>query len=135
MTRIEPDTWTTTLWRGVRGRCPHCGEGHMFRGFLKVADRCAACGEELFHHRADDFPAYLVILAVGHVVVPALLYTQNRFDTPAWFDYAFWPLLTLALALALIQPVKGAVVAVQWRMGMHGFALSRRPATLASPSR
>src|ERR1019366_4716522 len=61
-------TAAQALTRGVRGRCPNCGRGKMFSGFLKVADRCPECGEELFHQRADDFPAYLVILLVGHIV-------------------------------------------------------------------
>ena len=61
------------MWRGFRGRCPNCGQGRMFRAFLKVADSCKNCGEDLHHHRADDAPAYFVILIVGHVVVPLAL--------------------------------------------------------------
>ena len=61
------------LVRGLRGRCPKCGEGRLFRAFLKVADNCPACGEEFHHHRADDFPAYLVIVIVGHIVVAMVL--------------------------------------------------------------
>src|SRR5579864_2071398 len=103
------------LARGLRGRCPHCGKGRMFSGFLKVADRCDVCGEELFHHRADDFPAYLVILIVGHVVVPSALYVETNFAPAYWIHLAIWLPLTLGLALGLLRPVKGAVVALQWR--------------------
>ena len=60
----------TALWRGLRGQCPNCGEGRLFRKFVKVADACDRCGEDFHHHRADDFPAYLVIILVGHIVVP-----------------------------------------------------------------
>jgi uncharacterized protein (DUF983 family) len=68
-----PVTTFEAMRRGARGRCPSCGRGHMFRAFLKVADQCPACGEELHHQRADDFPAYIVIVLVGHIVVPLVL--------------------------------------------------------------
>ena len=106
-------TSTQAVLRGLTRRCPNCGRGHMFGRFLKVVDRCGVCGEELFHHRADDFPAYLVIVLVGHA--PAL-----------WLQTAIWLPLTAWLSIALLQPVKGAVVAMQWLGGMHGFAGSRR---------
>jgi len=114
---------------GFLGRCPHCGEGRMFRAFLKVADHCPACGEELHHHRADDFPSYLVILIVGHIMVPLVLMVETEFAPPFWFGMTVWPLLTLVLGLVLLQPVKGAVVGLQWAMGMHGFEESRRART------
>ena len=107
--------------RGVAGRCPNCGTGRMFRSFLKVADTCPACGEELFHHRADDFPAYLVIVLVGHIVVPLALLVEIQYAPALWLQSAVWLPLTLVLALALIQPVKGAVVAMQWHAMLHGF--------------
>jgi uncharacterized protein (DUF983 family) len=107
--------------RGLLGRCPNCGRGRMFRSFLKVADSCPACGEELFHQRADDFPAYLVIVLVGHIVVPLVLLVETEYAPPMWFGLAVWPPLTLGLALAFIQPIKGAIVAIQWYGKMHGF--------------
>jgi uncharacterized protein (DUF983 family) len=70
----------------------------MFRAFLKVADTCLHCGEKLHHHRADDFPAYLVIVIVGHILVPIVLAVETN---------------------GLLQPIKGAVVAIQWYGGMH----------------
>ena len=107
--------------RGFFGRCPHCGQGHMFRAFLKVADNCPICGEELHHHRADDFPAYLVILIVGHIVVPLVLLVETHFAPPYWVSLTVWPAAVLILGLTLLQPVKGAVVGLQWALGMHGF--------------
>jgi uncharacterized protein (DUF983 family) len=94
----------------------------MFRAFLKVSDRCEACGEELHHHRADDFPAYVVILIVGHALVPCVLYVETHFAPSYWTHLALWLPTTLALAIGLLQPVKGAIVALQWSLGMHGFA-------------
>jgi uncharacterized protein (DUF983 family) len=122
--------------RGARGRCPHCGEGGLFRAFLKVSDRCTNCGEELHHHRADDFPAYLVIVIVGHIVVPLVLAVETQCAPPYWFSMTLWPSLTAVLSLALLQPVKGAVVGLQWAMGMHGFEASKklRDATAQQPS-
>jgi uncharacterized protein (DUF983 family) len=126
----------TVLWRGLTGRCPNCGEGRMFRAFLKVADRCDVCGEELHHQRADDFPAYLVIVIVGHLVVPLVLHVEMAYQPAYWIHAVMFLPLTLALALALIQPVKGAVIALQWHAGMHGFeaAKLRRAAQLPRAS-
>ena len=124
--------------RGLLGRCPRCGEGRMFRAFLKVSDRCEACGEELHHHRADDFPAYVVILIVGHVLVPLVLYVETHFAPSYWTHLALWLPTTLALTIGLLQPVKGAIVALQWSMGMHGFEQARKSAErmcIAAPSR
>src|SRR5690242_12125367 len=107
--------------RGLMGRCPKCGDGRMFRAFLKVADECPSCGEELHHHRADDFPAYLDIVIVGHVLVPIVLAVETGYAPPMWLSMTVWPLIALAATLALLQPIKGAVVAMQWFGGMHGF--------------
>jgi uncharacterized protein (DUF983 family) len=111
--------------RGFRCRCPACGEGRLFRAFLKVNDNCPACSEELHHHRADDFPAYLVIVIVGHIVVPLMLAVETNFAPAYWIHLAMWLPLTLGLSLGLLQPVKGTVVALQWFLGMHGFEPAR----------
>lgn len=108
--------------RGFLGRCPRCGEGRLFRAYLKVADRCGACGEELFHHQADDAPAYFVILIVGHVVVPLALIVETEFAPPLWLHAAIFVPLTAGLAVLLLQPIKGAIVAWQWAQRMHGFS-------------
>jgi uncharacterized protein (DUF983 family) len=110
--------------RGACGRCPNCGRGHMFGRFLKVVDHCEVCGEELHHQRADDFPAYVVIVLVGHIVVSLALTVEIAFAPPMWLQYALWLPLTLFLALGLLQPVKGAIIAWQWFLGMHGFEQS-----------
>lgn len=118
------------LWRGFAMKCPHCGEGHLFGRFLKVADHCEACGESYSAQRADDLPAYLVIVVVGHAVVPALLAVETVYAPPYWVHALIWLPITLVSSLALLQPVKGAVVGLQWQVGMHGFedAKQRRAA-------
>jgi uncharacterized protein (DUF983 family) len=122
----ETGPFASALLRGFTMRCPHCGQGKLFERFLKVTDHCAACGEEYSHHRADDFPAYLVIFVVGHITVPALVAVEIAFWPPMWLQYLIWLPFIAFSALALLQPTKGAVVALQWHLGMHGFEASRK---------
>ena len=114
------DVWTA-LKRGFRGRCPRCGEGKLFRAFLKVDDHCSVCKQDFTGHRADDLPAYLVIVIVGHIVVPLALMIETNYSPPVVLQLAIYLPLTLIASLALLQPVKGAVVGMQWALRMHGF--------------
>ncbi len=109
------------LIRGFCCRCPRCGRGAMFRAFLKVAHACPACGEALHHQRADDAPAYFVIVIVGHVIVPLTLAVEVAFAPPYWVHAVLWLPMVIALTLGLLQPVKGTIVAAQWANSMHGF--------------
>jgi len=129
----QPQVWTNrteapprrdlkqAMWRGFLCRCPNCGEGKLFRAYLKTNDVCSVCGLELHHHRADDFPAYLVIVIVGHIIVPMVLAVEQNFAPPYLVHLAVWLPLTLSMSLALLQPVKGAIVGLQWAFRMHGF--------------
>jgi uncharacterized protein (DUF983 family) len=133
MTKAIPKTWTREsgraekrdVWaamkRGFRGRCPRCGEGKLFRAFLKTADSCSHCGQDFTPHRADDLPAYLVIVIVGHLVVPLALVIETNYSPPVALQLAVYLPLTFFASLALLQPVKGTVVALQWALRMHGF--------------
>jgi uncharacterized protein (DUF983 family) len=114
------DLWTA-MKRGWRGRCPRCGEGKLFRAFLKVDNNCSVCGLDYTHHRADDLPAYLVIIIVGHIVVPLALMIETNYAPAVALQLAIYLPLTLIASLALLQPVKGTVVGVQWALRMHGF--------------
>src|SRR3979490_3644389 len=114
------DVWTA-MKRGFVGRCPRCGQGKLFRAFLKVADHCEVCGLDFTPHRADDLPAYLVIIIVGHIVVPVILWIETDFSPSVPLSPAVYLPFTLIASLLLLQPVKGAVVAVQWALRMHGF--------------
>lgn len=118
--RPKRDAWQA-IKRGFLGRCPRCGEGKVFRAFLKVADNCSVCGQDFSHHRADDLPAYLVIVIVGHIIVPLALWIETDYAPPVALQLAIYLPLTLVASLALLQPVKGAVVALQWAFRMHGF--------------
>jgi uncharacterized protein (DUF983 family) len=131
MTAENPElTVGHAMRRGFRGRCPACGEGRMFHAFLKVNETCPACGEELHHHRADDFPAYLVIVIVGHILVPIILMVETDFAPAVWMSVTLWPVVALAMTLGLLQPIKGAVVALQWFIGMHGFDQAKKARAL-----
>lgn len=110
------------LLRGWRRRCPNCGAGPMLRGYLKVRDTCPVCGEELHHHRADDGPAYLTILIVGHLLAPILLLTFTTFRPEPLVLAVGFTIGTVALSLYLLPRLKGAMVALQWANRMHGFA-------------
>ena len=114
------DLWTA-MKRGFRSRCPRCGQGKLFRAFLKVDDHCSVCGLDFTPHRADDLPAYLVIVIVGHIVVPTALWIETDYAPPVWLQLAIYLPITLILSLLLLQPVKGAVVGLQWALRMHGF--------------
>jgi uncharacterized protein (DUF983 family) len=114
------DVWTS-IKRGFRGRCPRCGEGKLFRAFLKVDNNCSVCGLDFTPHRADDLPAYLVIVIVGHIVVPTALMVETNFSPPVALQLAVYLPFTLVASLLLLQPVKGAVVGIQWALRMHGF--------------
>jgi uncharacterized protein (DUF983 family) len=106
---------------GWRRRCPACGTGPMLRGYLKVRDACPVCGEALHHHRADDGPAYLTILVVGHLMAPALLFAFTEFRPDPLVLASLFSVATVALSLALLPRFKGAIVAYQWSRRMHGF--------------
>ncbi len=114
------DIWGAML-RGARCRCPSCGQGRLFTRFIKVAPACKSCGTEFHHHRADDLPPYLTMAIVGHVVVWLILIAVIDHDLPMWLHIVAWPTLTLVLSLVLLQPIKGAVVGLQWALRMHGF--------------
>jgi uncharacterized protein (DUF983 family) len=115
------------MWRGFLCRCPNCGEGKLFRSFLKPVERCAVCAEDLSHQRADDAPPYFTILIVGHLIVPAMLAVVLLTELSTLTHLAIWLPLTAALCLLLLQPVKGAIIGLQWALRMHGFDGSAEP--------
>jgi len=107
--------------RGLFCRCPACGRGAMFKGYLKVRDACPACGEALHHHRADDGPAYLTILVVGHLMAPLILWAFITWRPDPLVLSAIFAAGCVALSLFLLPRFKGMIVAIQWAKRMHGF--------------
>ena len=110
-----------SLWRGWRGRCPECGQGRIFGGFLKVQECCPQCGLRLDGHRADDAPPYFTILLVGHIIVPLMLLLEQKAQPPEWLHMVLWLPLTLILSLWLLPKFKGALIGLQFARRMHGF--------------
>jgi uncharacterized protein (DUF983 family) len=109
------------LLRGWRRRCPNCGAGPLLRGYLTVRDSCQVCGEELHHQRADDGPAYLTILIVGHLMAPLILWAFIEFRPDPLVLASVFSVGTVALSLYLLPRLKGMLIAIQWARRMHGF--------------
>ncbi|MCC6917980.1 MAG: DUF983 domain-containing protein [Alphaproteobacteria bacterium] len=123
MTRITPaediGPWLAAA-RGAAGRCPHCGEGRLFRAYLKQVEACALCGERYGHIRADDGPAWLTIIVVGHIVVGLILGIEPYTPWPSWVGIIGWSALTIGLTLALLPAAKGIFISVIRRTGAVG---------------
>ena len=118
----EPNPWPmpslgTAIGRGLAGRCPACGRGKIFNGFLKVVGECSECRAPLGLARADDAPPYFTILIVGHIVIP-LLFLVDKAQLPVLVMSAIFLPLTLALAIGLIRPIKGGTVGLMLNLNM-----------------
>lgn len=118
----EPRPVWPAIRRGLFCKCPNCGQGKLFASFVKTVDSCEVCHEEILHHRADDLPAYLVVVIVGHIVVGAFMGVEATSTLALWQHLLIWVPLTIISALALLRPMKGAVVGMQWALYMHGFS-------------
>lgn len=131
-TESLPHSFRSAVARGLRGRCPRCGDGGLFRKWLKPRDACPACALDLRPQRADDFPAYIAIFVTGHLLAPVIIMLASDFAlTTIQMALVVFPLALLSL-FATLQPAKGAVIAAQWWNGMHGFRRERAD-EVASP--
>ncbi|MGH6725777.1 MAG: DUF983 domain-containing protein [Pseudolabrys sp.] len=100
--------------RGLRGRCPRCGEGRLFQGFLGLRPRCERCGLDFAFADAGDGPAVFVILIGGAIVVFAALITEFVYQPPYWVHAMLWLPLILIVTLAPLRPIKGLMIALQY---------------------
>lgn len=107
----------TALGRGLRNRCPVCGEGRVFQGYLRVVPECGVCRAPLGQLRADDAPPYVVIFLVGHLLVPWVFWVERSYEPPMWLHMAVWLPLFAVLSTLLLRPAKGAVVGYMTYMG------------------
>ena len=110
------------MWNGWRRRCPSCGNGPLLRGYLAVRDTCPVCRLDFHHHRADDGPAYLTILIVGHLMAPLLLMVFTAFRPEPLILFTIFAVGCVSLSLYLLPRLKGVIVAIQWSRYMHGFS-------------
>lgn len=125
-TQISPATddrpLKVSMRRGFARHCPKCGQGRLFTGYLKVADHCTVCREDLTPQRADDGPAYLTVLVVGHVLALCLHFGWKFFRPDPFLFAALMAVLAVGLSLWLLPRFKGMIVGIQWAKRMHGFA-------------
>jgi uncharacterized protein (DUF983 family) len=114
------------IGRGLRGRCPRCGKGKLFQGFLSLRPRCESCGLNYGFSDAGDGPAVFVILIGGAIVVFAALITEFVYQPPYWVHAALWLPLILLVTLAPLRPIKGLLIALQYHHKAAEGRLERR---------
>lgn len=115
------------LFRGMRWRCPKCGEGKLFSSYLKVVKACPHCGEDLSHQRADDGPAYITMLIICHIAGTMIHILMTRTDLSSLWTVGIVLCTVLPLTLLILPSAKGFLVAMQWAKHMHGFGRSSAP--------
>ena len=120
LTDRRPISWFLSFRRGIAERCPACGEGKLYRRYLKINDVCVRCGLAVGEIRADDAPPYFTILLVGHIIVPSMLILEELRHPPEWVHLALWVPLALLLTMLLLPRVKGAVIALHWANKIKG---------------
>lgn len=109
------------MLRGWRGKCPNCGFGPLLKSYLKVNRDCAVCRQEFYHHRADDGPAYLTILIVGHLMAPLLLIVFIKWRPEPLTLFTLFAVGCVGISLYLLPRLKGAMIGFQWARELGGF--------------
>ena len=127
-----PESWLAALMRGLRCRCPRCGEAALFRQWLKPVDTCPHCQQDWSVQQADDFPAYIGIFVVGHLLAPVVIAMIGTFGMSAWATLAIILPVAVVMLIAMLQPVKGGVIGFLWWHGIGAFVQERR---VASPDK
>lgn len=100
---------------GLRGRCPRCGEGRLFSGFLSVAPECRACGLDFKFSDSGDGPAVFVILLAGFLVIGLFLWVEIAYEPPAWVHLVIFLPLMLIVCLGMLRPLKGLLIGLQYK--------------------
>lgn len=123
-----PESAIGALVRGVRGHCPRCGAAALFRSWLKPVEACPHCRQDWSVQQADDFPAYIGIFVVGHLLAPVVIAMIGSFGMSAWLTLAIILPVAVVMLLGMLQPVKGAVIGFLWWHGIGAFRQERRAA-------
>ena len=114
MTRQDTHSLAATIVSGIAGRCPTCGRGKLFSGYLKLAPRCNVCGLDYGFADSGDGPAVFVILVSGFIVVGAALFVEMAYAPPYWVHAALWLPLIVVVTLGPLRPMKGLMIALQY---------------------
>ena len=109
---------------GLKCRCPRCGEGHLFIGYLKPVSRCESCGADLSFAANTEGPAVFIILIVGFIVIGAAAAVEGLFHPPPFVHLLLWLPATVILSLALLRPFKATLIALQYQRMHHEDAAS-----------
>ena len=109
-----PTTPPPAISTGLAGRCPRCGQGRLFSGFLALRPSCEVCGLDYGFADAADGPAVFIMFAVGFLVVGLALWVEFTYEPAMWIHMALWLPLTAILSLALARPLKGLMIALQF---------------------
>lgn len=117
-----PHSLWAAMRRGLAGHCPRCGKAHLFARFLKPVERCPMCAQDWTLHAADDFPPYVAIIVTAHLMAPVMILLGSSTFLPTWGLVAIALGIAVPMMLAILQPAKGAIIALQWWIGMQGFA-------------
>jgi uncharacterized protein (DUF983 family) len=128
MTEERAISLKTAIGRALLHRCPACGEGNLFKGYLSQVENCAACGERFGHIRADDAAPWGTIILVGHVFLP-LAFMVNVDFLPTWAAMLMWASVFSLLALAVLPRSKALFLAILWQTRAPGY----KPVEIASP--
>lgn len=128
-----PASLAIAILRAIKGECPRCAKGRLFGKFLKPVAHCSACHQDWTLHQADDFPPYISIFLTGHLMAPVLIALGMSDALPMAAMIGVAMALAFALMLAMMQPAKGATIALQWWLGMHGFKPGGRAEVEAPP--
>ncbi len=106
--------------RALLGKCPNCGQGKLFRAYLKQVDACSACGERFADIRADDGAPWLTLIVVGHIFIPVMLVFVAMSTMSTWTQAVLWSLIFAGLCLAVLPRAKGLFIAILWLTGAPG---------------
>lgn len=118
MANHEPSRIGLGVRRGLGLRCPECGQGRLFKRFLKIADSCDSCGTDNTRYPSDDAPPYLTVVIVGHVILPLAILSYEAWLPFMWLNLGIWVVLAVLMTLAMLPFVKGAVVGFAWATGV-----------------
>ncbi len=115
MTEPQTRPVASPVVAGLIGRCPACGRGKLFSGYLTLARRCSSCGLDYNFADAGDGPAVFVILVTGFIVVGAALIVEIAYAPPYWLHALLWGPLAMFLPLLLLRSFKGALIGLQYK--------------------